>query len=276
MEPIEIAYGVLVFIVSLCIGSFLNVVIYRLPNKMSLSKPASHCPTCNNPIKWYDNIPILSYLFLGGKCRHCKEKISIRYLIVEATTAVIATLIYIRFGLTPLSFLSIIVFYCFVAIFFIDAKHYEIPDSLVIIIALVGIVSIFIAPLDYAKGDFSITYVDKLISLAVSLALLVLVMLFEKILKRELIGGGDIKLFAAVGLFIGWQLALLGVMLAAIIGVLVEIPFSKLLKREKAEGSNSSVLPFGPYLVIGFMISLLFGLNILSFYMSMIEGVLYA
>ena len=109
-------------------------------------------------------------------------------MIVEAMTAVIATLIYIRFGLTPLSFLSIIVFYCFVAIFFIDAKHYEIPESLVIIIALVGIVSIFIAPLDYAKGDFSITYVDKLISLAVSLALLVLVMLFEKILKRELIG----------------------------------------------------------------------------------------
>ena len=262
----ESVYEVLIFIFiclfSLCFGSFLNVVIYRLPNKMNLSKPSSHCPNCGYKLRWYDNIPILSYIFLLGKCRNCKEKISPRYMLVEGGTMILTILCYIKFGLSLNFFISSILLMVFICIFFIDLKHYIIPDSLNLIILILGIISLFTS---FEYGMFNINYVSKLIGLGVGVLLFILDLIIERLLNKEIMGGGDLKLFTAVGLFLGWELLLIGIFFGSLVACLVEIPLSlnkKLRKEHK--------LPFGPYLTIGFTISLFFGLELLNWYFSVL------
>lgn len=256
---------IFVFITSLCFGSFLNVVIYRLPNKMSLIKPPSHCTTCNKPIIWYDNIPILSYLILKGRCRYCHSKISIRYPIVEALTAILSTLIFLYYKLQWISLFTILLLFCFIAIEEIDREHYIIPDSLVITIAIIAIMETIV----YKDGVYGYdNYISKLIMLGISIIFALVILLIEKISKREIMGGGDLKLIAAAGIFLGYQQTLLAIGIASIIGVIVELGFKKLLKREKDQ-KGSTILPFGPYLVVGFLISLLFSHYLFSWYLSL-------
>ena len=263
--PDEILTVLIYFFVclfGLCFGSFLNVVIYRLPNNMNLSKPASHCPNCNYKLKWYDNIPVLSYIILGGKCRSCKEKISPRYMLVELLTMVLTVVCYIKYSDNLLLFfLTSILFMVFICIFFIDLKHYIIPDSLNLCILILGVISLFTK---FEYGRFSIGWEDKLIGFAFGIGIILLVFIIEKLLKKEIIGGGDLKLITAIGLFLGWGLTLLGILFGSIIACIVEIPLSYNKKLREAH-----VLPFGPYLVSGFAISLLFGLNVLEWYFSL-------
>ena len=139
----ELIYGIIIaFIVvfGLCFGSFLNVVIYRLPNNMNIAFPSSHCPNCNYKLKWYDNIPVLSYIILKGKCRNCKEKISPRYMIVEILTAILILVCYLKFDLSLMFILSSIAVMVYICITFIDSKHYIIPDSLNIILGIISVV----------------------------------------------------------------------------------------------------------------------------------------
>lgn len=260
-----IVITILVFITSLCFGSFLNVVIYRLPNNMSLIKPGSHCTTCNTPIKWYDNIPIISYIFLKGRCRYCHSKISIRYPLVEGITAILSTLIFLYYKVEWISLFAILLLYAFIAIEEIDRKYLIIPDSIVIFIALISIIETIV----YKDGVYGYdNYISKLIMLGISIIFALLIILIEKLLKREVMGGGDLKLIAAVGIFLGYQMTLFGIAIASIIGVIIELGFKKLLKREKDE-KGSSILPFGPYLIIGFLISLLFSHYFFSWYLSL-------
>ena len=144
-----IVYAVFVFLITTAIGSFLNVLIYRLPLKISLVKPSSHCPNCKCKIKWYDNIPIISYIILRGKCRNCKEKISIRYLIVELLTGVISTLIFLRFGISLMSLFGILLFLLLIPLSFIDVEHLIIPDSIIIGLLVLGVVGIFFNNINY-------------------------------------------------------------------------------------------------------------------------------
>lgn len=251
-----------VAIIGLCFGSFLNVIIYRLPNNMNIAYPPSHCTSCGYKIKWYDNIPVISYIILGGKCRNCKEKISIRYMLVEILTSVLVLACYFVFDLSVMFVLASIAIMIYICIAFIDIKHYIIPDSLNIILGIIGIASLFFK---MEHGSITIDWIDRLIGLGVGFLLLLIFVLFEKILKKEVIGGGDVKLIIVTGLFLGWQLLLLGIFIGSIVACIVEIPlsFNKSLREEHR-------LPFGPYLVIGFVVSLLFGLSILNWYLGIL------
>lgn len=250
-------------LISLCIGSFLNVLIYRLPIKESLTKKNSHCPKCGHMLKWYENIPLLSYIIQRGRCRGCKELISIQYPIIEMLSVCVFVIAYIRFGLSIETFLFTLLLQMFIVIFMIDMKHQIIPDSINIVILILGIISLII-PHSSINQLYSINYVDKIIGFLVALSLLLLFLVLEKVLNKELMGGGDLKLFFGVGLFMGWQLLLLGIFFAAVIALITEM-LKKVIKSEKF---LNKVIPFGPYLVLGFALVYVFGLDIICLYLS--------
>ena len=279
-DPMMIIYGIFVFLLTTAIGSFLNVVIYRLPLKMNLAKPASHCPKCNNPIKWYDNIPIISYIALRGKCRYCKEKISPRYLIVEALTGVFSTLIFIRFGVSFNALFGIILFLTLIPIAFIDFEHLLIPDSCIIILLVLGILGLFFNNLSYGEGVININYVSKLISLGIVLVFSFIVILLERLLKRDLMGGGDLKLLGVVGLLLGWQLLLMVIALSSILACIVEIARERIHKqnikrKEEKEDTviieeETNLFAFGPYIAISAIVIYCFGINIIEWWLGLL------
>ena len=251
-------------LISLVIGSFLNVLIYRLPIGESLTKKNSHCPKCGHMLKWYENIPLLSYVIQKGKCRGCKELISIQYPIIEFLSVCAFVIGYIRFGLSLETFLFTLLLQMFIVIFMIDLRHQIIPDSINIVIIVLGVISLFITH-SSINQVLVINYIDKLIGFGVALGLLLIFVFFEKILKKELMGGGDLKLFFGIGLFMGWQLLLLGLFLASVVALITEM-LKKLINSEKF---LNKVIPFGPYLVIGFSLAYIFGLDIISLYLSL-------
>ena len=251
-------------LIFLCLGSFLNVLIYRLPIEESLTKTNSHCPKCNHKLRWYENIPLLSYIIQGGKCRGCKQKISIQYPLVESLALVMFVISYIRFGLSIEMILFTLLLLVFIVIFAIDIKHYIIPNSLNITVLVLGALVLFF-PHSSINGQMSINFIDRLIGFGVSFVIFLIFFVLEKLLKKELIGGGDIKFFFGIGLFMGWQLLLLGLFISALIGVVVAI-FKKIIKSEKF---LNKVIPFGPYLTIGFAFAYIFGLDIINLYFSL-------
>lgn len=258
----DIIIYVFAFIFGIIIGSFLNVVIYRLPNNISIVKPDSHCPHCKTFIKWYDNVPLLSYIFLNGKCRTCKTKISPRYFLVELFTGLLFLFNVIYYGLNFTSVISIILGCVFICIFLIDIDHYIIPDSMIVIIILLGLVSL-ITDLFIDVSDLS--YLDRIIGfVSFGGVFLLIAIIGEKVLKKEAMGGGDIKLVAACGLVIGWKLMILGVFGGALIALFLEIPKIMLNKRGRYEE-----IPFGPYLVLGIYLSSLFGNILLEWYFGL-------
>lgn len=250
---------VLTAMLGLCVGSFLNVVIYRLPCKMSLSTPASHCTACNYELRWYDNIPVLSYLMLGGKCRKCKTHISFRYAAVEIANAVLWLLCVFMFWekSIPLACIYMAVMSIFLCVFFIDLEHQIIFDRFQIMLLLLGIASIFFDN-DYGWSShviggisgFSVFY---LISFG-----------FEKLCGKEGLGGGDVKLAGVVGLLLGWERLLLGLMIATIPAAVIMLILSK------GKEGESRQFPFAPFLVVGFGASMLFGKQIISWYISLL------
>ena len=250
---------VLTGVIGLCVGSFLNVVIYRLPNGMSLVKPNSHCPKCKYELRWYDNIPIISYLTLGGKCRSCKAHISFRYTAVEIANTVLWLLC--TFLLweesIPLACIYMLVCSIFICIFFIDLEHQIILDRFQIMLLVLGASSIFFDVecgwLSHLIGGVSGFLVFFLISWG-----------FERLTGKEGLGGGDVKLAGAVGLLLGWERLLLGLLVATVPAAVI----MSLALRGK-EGENRQ-FPFAPFLVVGFGISMLFGAQIISWYLSLL------
>lgn len=244
-------------ILGLCVGSFLNVVIYRLPNGMNLAKPASHCPSCQYQLRWYDNIPILSYIMLGGKCRKCKTHISFRYTAVEIANALCWLLCALLFWETsiPLACMNMIVSSLFICIFCIDFEHKIIFDRFQVFLLLLGVVSIFIDEYHWTShviGGVAGFGTFFLISFG-----------FEKLCGREGLGGGDVKLAGVVGLLLGWERLLLGLLLSTIPASVILL----ILTRGK-EGEDRQ-FPFAPFLVVGFGISMLFGTQMIDWYLSL-------
>lgn len=252
MDIMDYVYLFFSFVFGAVIGSFLNVLIYRMPNHMSIVKPGSHCFSCGAPIKWYDNIPILSYCILRGKCRNCKSAYSFQYCFIEICTAILYVFTYMKFRQSWLTVVLQIVISCFIVIFYIDLKHYIIPDSMLIVILLMAILSIWIP-----ENHFVIFWYDRLIGLAVVGIIFLILFLAEKICKKELMGFGDIKLFGVMGILLGYQLLLFGILISAIIALLTEVILLK---------SKHKMIPFGPYLTIGFTIVIFFGVEILNWY----------
>lgn len=250
---------IFIALIGLCVGSFLNVVIYRVPNNMSVAFPPSHCPKCNNRIRWYDNIPIFSYLILKGKCRHCKEKISPTYLLVELSNAVLYLLIFAVFGVKN-AFLGAI--YCafvslLICIFCIDIKYKLIYDRFNIAIIVLAFLSFFC--------DNAISINEKLIGFICIGGFFTLIYYGAiLILKREGLGGGDVKLAFCISLLLGWKLGLLAMFLSVLIGSVVLFLVQMVCRMKKG-----IEFPFAPFIAIGTLISLFYGNAIIGWYLSL-------
>ena len=234
----------------------MNVCIYRLPKRESILYPPSHCPYCNEPIKFYDNIPILSYLLLRGKCRHCKEHISIRYPIVEGLSGLISLALFIKYGLTVQFLLFLLFAASLISITFIDLDHQIIPDIISIPGIFFGIGASFFIPI--------MSWSESLFGILVGGGFLLLVAIGYKWLTgREGMGGGDIKLLAMVGAWLGWKAIPFILFSSSLIGVLIgggSLLISKKGLRYK--------IPFGPFLSISSIIYIFFGPELIKWYIT--------
>lgn len=251
---------ILAGLVGLCVGSFLNVVIYRLPNGMNMSKPASHCTACDYTLKWYDNIPVLSYLILGGKCRKCRKPISPRYVIVEILNAVFWLIsVYLFWEKNPVyAVVCAISLSVLICIFFIDLEHLLIFNRFVIILGVAGVVAIFF--------DKFTRWYDHLIGAAVFGAFFLLVYYGAiLVLKREGLGFGDVKFAFAAGLLLGWQRMLFAMLIASISASVILL----ILRRVRGDERDREY-PFGPFISVGIASALLFGQPVINWYLSLL------
>ena len=248
----------LAFIFGACIGSFLNVCIYRIPAALSIVHPGSSCPRCKAMIPFYDNIPILSYLLLRGKCRNCGAPIAIRYPFVELLGGLFALACALSFGPT----LHGLVVFAFIAtltvVTFIDLDHRIIPDT----ISLPGIPIFFIAALAIP----SITWQASAIGIvAGGGSLFAVAWGYQLMTGREGMGGGDIKLLAMIGAMVGWQGILFTLFAASAIGTIVG-----LLAMVRSGKGMRLAIPFGPFLAMGAVIYLFFGKALIFWYFNML------
>ena len=238
-----------VFIFGLLIGSFSNVCIYRIPKKESVAFPGSHCTACNAPIRAFDNIPVLSYLILGGKCRACGQKFSFVYPLIEIVVALLIVAVYVRFGISWEFLIYAVVCTTLVIITVIDYEHKIIPD----IITLPGIV------LGLGAGSYLVGWVDSGLGFLVGGGLFYLL----AVLSRGGMGGGDIKFIAAVGALLGWQKVLLVIVLGATLGAVIGLILMVAQKKDR-----KSQIPFGPFLAIGTLVAIFFGEDLIAMYLS--------
>jgi leader peptidase (prepilin peptidase)/N-methyltransferase len=243
--------GLIIFVIGLIFGSFANVCIYRLPKGKSIIFPGSFCPNCNKSIKWYDNIPLISYLILKGKCRYCKKPISFRYFIVELVTGILFTIVYKKFGISPSFFIYNLLILSLIIISFIDIDTFLIPDVIVLPGIFLGLVFSFLFPkIHDMKKIESILY--SFWGVITGGGILIFLGFIGKILfKKEAMGGGDVKLLGMIGSFLGWKVIFLTLFFGSIFGTLISLILI-LLKKKKID----EYVPFGPYLAIGAVISI--------------------
>ncbi len=253
MSPEYILLYIIIFLYGIVIGSFLNVCIYRIPKAESIVKVRSHCMNCGYQLRWYDLVPLLSYIALRGKCRKCHTKLSPQYPIIEAANGLLYCFVFYVLGVTIYSGLICLLVSALLALSVIDFRTYEIPIGFNVFILALGLIHL---ALDYQNW---LQYVIGLV--AVSLFLYVIYL----VTKGRGIGGGDIKLMAACGLLIGWKLIILAFFLGCIIGAVVHLLRMKLSNAEH-------VLAMGPYLSIGVFIAAMWGTKLIDWYTSVYIG----
>ncbi len=239
-----------IFILGLILGSFFNVCIYRIPKEQSISYPPSHCTNCQNKIKWYDLIPVLSYVILGGKCRHCKEKISIRYPVIELLTAFLFLAIYIKYGLSLLTLKYIILASFLIIIGMIDFDTTDVYDITTIPAIVLGIIFVLYAVIQ--KMDWQFLVLGGLVG-GGFIALIILL--------TKGMGWGDAEICLFCGLFLGLKLTVLMLFLSMLLGGVIGI----ILIILKIKG-RKDYIPFGPFIAMATMITILYGQNIIDFY----------
>lgn len=250
---------ILAFVLGSIVGSFLNVCIHRIPEGKSIIFPSSSCPNCNNPIAFYDNIPIFSYLVLFGKCRSCKTHISLRYPFVEFLTGLSAVILLKTFGFSAGLPAYFIFTASLIVITFIDLKYQIIPD----IISLPGIGAGLLASCFLPVG-----LLNSIIGVLIGGGTLALIAFgYHFVTGREGMGGGDIKLLAMIGAFLGWKAVIITLFIASFIGAVTG--FVLML----AQGKDSKyAIPFGPFLAAGALIELFFGEYLMKWYLAGMFG----
>lgn len=247
----DLIFYSIVFLYGVVIGSFLNVCIYRIPKGENLATKRSHCMNCEYQLKWYDLVPLFSWICLGGRCRKCKEKISIQYPLVELFNGILYLLVVTVKGFTLVSFIYCLMASALLVLAVIDFRTFEIPFGINVFLLTLGLIHIGV---DYTNW---LTYVIGPFTVGLFLWILILVT------KGKAMGGGDMKLMAACGLLLGWKLIILAFLLGCILASVIHIIRMKLTKA-------SHVLAFGPYLAAGIFISALFGEKIIQLYLSYI------
>lgn len=246
-----------------CVGSFLNVCIVRLPEERSIVFPGSHCVTCKTPILWYDNIPVVSYLLLRGRCRKCRTGISWVYPFIEIVTGALFVLFYMTLGVTPAAFVYLGLSLALLVETVIDLRYQIIPDE----ITLPGIVSgLVVSALWPGLHGKELWWSGALSSgigiLAGGGFLYAAGTLAEKILKKEAMGGGDVKLLAFIGAVLGWQGVLWTVLVSSFTGAIA----GSILRWTTGEER----IPFGPYLALGAFLYIFFGQSSIRWYIQMV------
>lgn len=254
MSPESIA-GPVLFLLGLCVGSFLNVVIARVPEGRSIVGPGSACPRCSTPIAWYDNVPLLSFALLRARCRKCGEPISWRYPVVELVTGLLFVLALAERGLTIDLIPALLLVAGLVAITGIDLDHQLIPD----VISIPGIVvGLAVSTLTGRPG-----WLDSLVGVVIGGGIFLLII----VASRGGMGGGDMKLGAMLGAFLGWKLVLVAILIAILAGGVFAIVV--LLLRRKG---RKDAVPFGPFLALGGVVSLFWGESLLAWYLGTFSG----
>jgi leader peptidase (prepilin peptidase)/N-methyltransferase len=249
-EIVSIIFGAI-------IGSFLNVCICRLPKDESIVSPGSHCPQCKNPIRVYDNIPLVSYVLLGGKCRYCRRPISMQYPLVEGVTALASFSMFMKFG-PSFQYLYFFAFLCsLIVITVIDLYHQIIPDVISLPGIAVGLLGAFALP----QRSFLQAFVGMLLGGG---SLFVVATVYQWVLKREGMGGGDVKLLAMIGAFLGWKAVILTIVLSSLIGSVVGI----LLMVAKGKDFKYAI-PFGPFLSLAAVLALFYGESMIRWYVTL-------
>jgi len=228
----------------------------RLPRGESLIRPPSHCPHCNEPIKFYDNIPIISYMILRGKCRSCKNRISLRYPVVEALTGLMAVALFMKYGPTVQFLLLLLFSSALLIITFIDLAHQIIPDAISIPGIPCGLGASLLIP--------TVSWQESLLGILVGGGLLLFIAFgYKWITGRDGMGGGDIKLLAMMGAWLGWKAIPFIILASSLIGLLVGGGSGLLLKK----GLRAKI-PFGPFLAIASLIYIFFGPEIIRWYIA--------
>jgi len=242
--------------VGLCFGSFLNVCILRIPKDQSLLRPPSTCPQCGHPIAWFDNIPVFSWLALRGKCRQCRASISLQYPLIELLVGLIWLAAYLLYGFTLHGLAGAVLGTILLGIGITDARHYLIPNeytwgglALGLALSLEGGWQGFVYAVIGAATGFGLLYVVGEVG--------------RWLFKEEAMGGGDIKMMAMVGSFVGWKGVLLTIFAGALFGTLIFVPLSLRKKR---------LVPFGVFLAVGAAVTFIWGDGILEWYRHFLSG----
>ena len=249
----------IIFLFGLCIGSFLNVCIYRLPaSKTITDPPRSICPSCNRQIRYYDNIPILSYLWLKGRCRHCGTRIPFRYVVVELMTGVVAVGILFHFGLTLEGLIYFVFISSLIIMTFIDIDHRIIPDVITLPGILIGLIASLALP--------TVGFKDAVIGLLVGGGSLWLVAwVYYLLTRKDGMGGGDIKLLAMMGTIIGLKGVIFTIFVSSAVGTLVGVTLMIIKGKDM-----KFAVPFGPFLSIGAITYIFFGHEIIRAYFNLL------
>ncbi len=258
--PIPVEFYFVVFMFGAVFGSFLNVCIYRLPERKSVVFPPSHCPQCNAEIPWYDNIPLLSYISLQGRCRSCKGSISIQYPLVELLTGLLTLFLLRKFGLTPTGVVLLLLCLALVVITFIDLEHQIIPDVISLSGILIGFGCSFLLPW--------LGWKNSLLGILLGGGILLVVAYgYHFLTGKDGMGGGDIKLLAMLGAFLGWRAIPFIIFAASLIGSIIGV--SVMLAKRK---DGKLAIPFGPFLALGALLYIFFGKTIIQWYFSLGRG----
>ena len=259
---------ILLFVLGSIIGSFLNVCIYRLPRHEKIGLTRSHCPHCNQIIRWYDNMPFISYIILRGRCRHCGKHISFRYFVVELLTALMLCMLWWKFGVV--SPILVVIYGIFISLLivgtFIDLDFLIIPDVITLSGIVIGLVAGSFYPLMMKTQVWYYGLFRSFLGILVGGGSLYLIAIIATaILKREAMGMGDVKLLAMIGSFLGWSWTFFTIFCSSLLGTTVGLTLV-VMKKADVKGK----IPFGPYLAMGAVISLFWGQKIVDWYINLL------
>jgi leader peptidase (prepilin peptidase)/N-methyltransferase len=248
------------FVLGTVIGSFLNVCIYRIPQGKSIVAPSSHCPRCKTPIRFYDNIPLASFLILQGRCRKCRTPISLRYPLVEFLMGLFSLILLLKFGISTLYLIYFAFFASLTLVSFIDLSHRIIPDVMSLPGIAIGLIISFLHP--------QLSIKDSLLGVLLGGGTLyAIASIYHLITKREGMGGGDVKLLAMIGSFIGWKGVLFTILCSSFIGTVVGVTMML------ASSANSKyAIPFGPFLSLGAVVYVLWGKTLITWYLGLLHA----
>jgi leader peptidase (prepilin peptidase)/N-methyltransferase len=250
--------AILLGLIGLAVGSFLNVCIYRLPRRESLNYPSSHCPSCNRALAWYENIPLASWLVLRGRCRTCGQSIGVMYPAVEAVTGAIFVAGYAIYGLTPLLAARLLFACAMIVLFAIDLRHHILPNVITLPGIIVGFALSFVLPPGWMASLIGL--------LAGGFVLFAIAEAYYRLRGIEGLGMGDVKMLSMIGAFLGWKLMLLTLVLASFAGSLVGIGMMAF-----GRGGMKAALPFGTFLAVGALAAAVVGEPLLAWYLTLYE-----